>query len=368
MAGALGMLRFDAVHRAVEGLMEGALIGAPWDEPLLDLALAADAAGATLVRIQPGARDIVLPTRSIAAPVAEYNAGLHPPDPRSRRVVMTLDEGFKTDFDHFATEEIEQDPFYAEFLRPRGIRWHACALIAGTPADGVFLSLKRSPARDPYQPEEVAALDRVLPRLRAAALITPAMIEARTDDRAQIFQRRGEGVFHLDRQGRVLRMNAVAETLLGHAVRLSGARLTACFPDEQPGVNRIVTAATALGQPGLIRLTSPDPASRPLLLVTPNIGAGRDVFAATAALAVLVDARRHPVMAPPLPRPVRDAFGLTPTEGSVAALVAVGLSPGAIADHLGIGRGTVRNHLKSVLHKTETTRQAELVALLSRLQ
>lgn len=362
------MLRFDAVHRAVEGLMEGALIGAPWDEPLLDLALAADAAGATLVRIQPGARDIVLPTRSIAAPVAEYNAGLHPPDPRSRRVVMTLDEGFKTDFDHFATEEIEQDPFYAEFLRPRGIRWHACALIAGTPADGVFLSLKRSPVRDPYQPDEVAALDQVLPRLRAAALITPAMIEARTDDRAQIFQRRGEGVFHLDRQGRVLRMNAVAETLLGHAVRLSAARLTACFPDEQPGVNRVVTAATTLGQPGLIRLTSPDPASRPLLLVTPNIGAGRDVFAATAALAVLVDARRHPVMAPPLPRPVRDAFGLTPTESSVAALVAVGLSPGAIADHLGIGRGTVRNHLKSVLHKTETTRQAELVALLSRLQ
>jgi DNA-binding CsgD family transcriptional regulator/PAS domain-containing protein len=362
------MLRFDAVHRAVEGLMEGALIGAPWDELLLDLALAAEAAGATLVRTRPGSRDIVLPTRSIAAPVAEYTAGLHPPDPRSRRVVMTLDEGFKTDFDHFATEEIERDPFYAEFLRPRGLRWHACALIAGTPGDGVFLSLKRSPVRDPYQAEEIAALDHVLPRLRAAALIAPAMVETRAEDQAQIFQRRGEGVFHLDRQGRVLRMNAVAEGMLGHAVRLAGGRLTACFADEQPGVNRIVTAATTLGQPGLVRLTSPDSASRPLLLATPNIGAGRDVFATTAALAVLVDARRHPVMAPPLPRPVRDAFGLTPTESSVAALLAVGLSAGAIADHLGIGRGTVRNHLKSVLHKTETTRQAELVALLSRLQ
>jgi len=163
-------------------------------------------------------------------------------------------------------------------------------------------------------------------------------------------------------------MNAVAEGMLGHAVRLAAGRLTACFADEQPGVNRIVTAATTLGQPGLVRLTSADPASRPLLLALPNIGAGRDVFAATAALAVLVDPRRHPVMAPPLLRPVRDAFGLTPTESSVAALLAVGLSPGAIADHLGIGRGTVRNHLKAVLHKTETTRQAELVALLSRLQ
>ena len=56
------MLRFDAVHRAVDGLMEGALIGAPWDQPLLDLALAAEAAGATLVRTQLGSRDIVLPT------------------------------------------------------------------------------------------------------------------------------------------------------------------------------------------------------------------------------------------------------------------------------------------------------------------
>lgn len=48
----------------------------------------------------------------------------------------------------------------------------------------------------------------------------------------------------------------------------------------------------------------------------------------------------------------------------VATLLAQGRSPAQIAGKLGIGLGTVREHLKRALAKTGTHRQANLVHLL----
>lgn len=63
---------------------------------------------------------------------------------------------------------------------------------------------------------------------------------------------------------------------------------------------------------------------------------------------------------------VRDFFGLTKTEGEIANLVYQGHSPKDIASKRRVSVETVRSHLKSLLHKTESNRQVELVAKLSR--
>ena len=67
----------------------------------------------------------------------------------------------------------------------------------------------------------------------------------------------------------------------------------------------------------------------------------------------------------PLPGILINAFGLTPAEARLASLVASGASLDVVAAHLGITRDTARNQLKAVFAKTNTHRQAELVALLS---
>jgi len=61
------------------------------------------------------------------------------------------------------------------------------------------------------------------------------------------------------------------------------------------------------------------------------------------------------------------AFGLTPAEARLGSALATGTSLSEAADELGISRETARNQLKSVFAKTDTHRQSELVALLSRL-
>jgi DNA-binding CsgD family transcriptional regulator len=60
-------------------------------------------------------------------------------------------------------------------------------------------------------------------------------------------------------------------------------------------------------------------------------------------------------------------FGLTRCEAALAAALSSGMPPQQIAKLRGVGIGTVRGQLKSVFIKTATTRQSELVALLSRL-
>jgi DNA-binding CsgD family transcriptional regulator len=71
------------------------------------------------------------------------------------------------------------------------------------------------------------------------------------------------------------------------------------------------------------------------------------------------------------PRPSADVlkrvFGLTSTEARLAIELTDGRSPEEIAVTTRVTVGTVRKQLATVFSKTNTHRQSELVALLSRL-
>jgi DNA-binding CsgD family transcriptional regulator len=63
---------------------------------------------------------------------------------------------------------------------------------------------------------------------------------------------------------------------------------------------------------------------------------------------------------------LKDLFGLTPAQAAVAAHLAEGESLEHIAARLRISLHTARDHLKAVFAKTNTARQSQLVALLTR--
>ena len=63
---------------------------------------------------------------------------------------------------------------------------------------------------------------------------------------------------------------------------------------------------------------------------------------------------------------IQQIFDLTPTESIVANLIFLGKSVSTIAADRDVSIETVRSHIKSILQKTETNRQAELVAKLAR--
>ena len=75
---------------------------------------------------------------------------------------------------------------------------------------------------------------------------------------------------------------------------------------------------------------------------------------------------RDPEAERPDRRLLQAAFGLTPSEAEVATALALGRSTGEIAQSLGVQANTVLAHVKKVLTKTGTQRQAQLVSLLLR--
>jgi DNA-binding CsgD family transcriptional regulator len=93
-------------------------------------------------------------------------------------------------------------------------------------------------------------------------------------------------------------------------------------------------------------------------------GIAVDVFSVCQVIVVLVDLDAKP---PLLEDELRQIFRLTRAETRLAKRFLSGDSVEVAADALGITYETARNELKSILRKTDTHRQAELVALLSRL-
>lgn len=85
------------------------------------------------------------------------------------------------------------------------------------------------------------------------------------------------------------------------------------------------------------------------------LGAG-----SAARAAVVLEVARTPELAPP----TADAYGLTPRERTVTALVARGLATSEISRRLCVSPHTVQDHLKSVFEKTGVTSRGKLVARL----
>ena len=153
------MLSVDTIKSAAGGIVAAALLAQGWEAALERFAQAADARDAVLMRNTPSRMVKALATGESAGAVAQFAAGNAPPNSRYKRVRTSPLLGFRIDHDDYADEELAQDPFYQEFLRPNGVFWHANVVMTSGRDEYVELSLKRRIERGPYQPEDVAVLD-----------------------------------------------------------------------------------------------------------------------------------------------------------------------------------------------------------------
>lgn len=362
-------IKVARLDKAADRLLETALLGGDWSAHLASFARASGARGATLVRHDPydhlrSARlsEFVLSTEAIAEPVAEYLAGTAPPDPRLSRVSPPATKGFLTDLDQFSAEEIEANPFYQEFLRPRKLRWHACARADSSLEHGeLYLSLKRSLNRDHYAPLEISTLNHVLPKVRMAAAISRRVLLAETAGMKQALGHNDRAVFELDRRGRTVGYNEAAHELLEGEFDLTSGQLLAPFPEDQPLLDGALRAAGI----SCTVLRSAKMGRRYTVRMVPVVGVAQDVFVATAALAVVSVWQRPDLPPSDLVELLRETFGLTGAEARVAGLVGLGVKIGDASLILGISVGTARNYFKVARAKIGVSRQAELVSLIA---
>ena len=371
------MVSVTALAQATDGLLETALLGGDWRGPLAALTSASAARGATLVRHDPFDKlrsqrldEFVMSTESIAEPVADYLAGTAPPDPRSRRVTPKMDFGFQTDFDQFSLEEINESPFYEEFLRDRDLRWHACALVDSSFSHGhLYLSLKRSARQDHYTPAEIILVNETLPTLRMAAAVSRAVFQSECRGMKSALAERAEALFEVDWRGRVIAFNEESETLIDSELNLHNNQLVAPLPEDQIQLDQAIAAPLASPpQVASVVLSTSSPDRKLIVRTMPVVGNARDIFIATAALIIVTMWEKPNVPPSDLVWTLRESFDLTGAEARVASLVGLGVTISEASSILDIRVGTARNYLKAAQSKIGVSRQAELASLVAQVR
>lgn len=268
-----------------------------------------------------------------------------------------------TDLDLFSRERIDQDPFYADFLRPRGYGWVAGHFI-GIPGDRTLcFSVEKRFADGPLTPAEVSVLEAVRPHLdRAAVLAAESAFRMRrmvTLTLAAI----GVPAAILSNRGGILDAN---EFFAGTAASWVGSDGPGRFRLAGQTSDRLFDEALQRLSGGHdLRVASfavqgDESHQRAVVHLIPIRREARDIFTGAAALLVVNVAGG--VELPPVDV-LQMLLDLTPAEALIARSVARGATLREIADASDRSYETVRTQLKSILVKSGLRDQRDLVAL-----
>jgi DNA-binding NarL/FixJ family response regulator len=262
---------------------------------------------------------------------------------------------------------------YRHSLGPRGIQEVARLDIFADAYRSQSIALGRPWASGPFNSDELAFVRALMPHLQRVAALhaqiegTTAIAQTAIDalDGAQA------PLLLLDANGRPVHASAAADRLLREADGLSAGRdgLRAATPALSARLQAVLARAAGSsfipGVSGALHLRRPSGKPDLVLVAVParSRSFGPDVGAASVILQITDPLAR----ATPEPAILADAFDLTPSEAALAADLLCGLSVGEAAARRGRTVATMRTHLASLLAKTGTVRQSDLVRLLSRL-
>lgn len=277
-----------------------------------------------------------------------------------------------TDDDLVSEEERQKTGFYREWLRHLDIyRMLGAAFSAGESGIGV-LGIHRPEDAPQFGEEERHRVSILLPHLKRALNLSQRIAQTSFAHAAgfESLDAVDTGVVIADTGCRVLHANSVAEMLLDRSAEIcvQGSRLIAHDPALRAKLNTAVQAAISLSEGELrwsqsvIRIDRAERAPWTLAVFPLRPRWPNAIWQRPLALILMRDPEYPPFHIEML----RAAFGLTRTEALVAARLAQGSSLTDICKALNIGIGTARTHLKQILIKTGTARQAEAVAVLGR--
>lgn len=179
-----------------------------------------------------------------------------------------------------------------------------------------------------------------------------------------------QAVFGLDRNGCVVLTNRKADLIAasGDGLRMVSKRLAAASDAQRAALNSLIRncleegdAASSSKHLNLRRISELTPYSALHLTLLP-VNAASVIDQHELALLIIVT----DLALEPLPRATAlcRLFSLTPTEGRVSDLLLQGLNAVTIASRLRVTEGTARGYVKSILAKTGTRRQSELMRLM----
>jgi DNA-binding CsgD family transcriptional regulator len=346
---------------------EAAVDPSRWVGAMDVAAEAAGGRGAMLIPGAGGAPPIFPFSESIGSAVECYfRDGWVHRDKRYSGTLIMRRRGVCGDLEFTDADAMRSDPYYQDFLGRHGLRWFAAVKVA-VGDDLWALSIQRTIEQGPFSLREQRQLADLSPKLSTAALLARSLGFARAEAALDAFDVSGHAAVLFDRFGRVFRINNAAEQHIGGDLQITRKELICSNSEAQAALSRAVRDVMWSGSPAALLppVALPRAGKRPLIAYVARLaGVSADALAPCQAIAILVDLDKNPR---PPETILRSAFRLTAAEARLAMQLASGRKLESAADELGIAYETARSHLKLVLAKTDTRRQAELVALMARM-
>lgn len=289
-------------------------------------------------------------------------------DERLDRLETWPDARLLHNTDVYTPAEQETSAVYRGFLPRVGSNNQVNVRMDGLDGTDVVWVLSARSDRD-WSSEHTGVIKRLLPHVHHFVSVRQALAaaEAQAASLAGLLDRKGLGVIHLDREGRVLEANEPARSLLRTGDRLTtkgDGRLSARWRGDDAKLGRLLGACCREGVGGSMtvrRIGGPleaGPVTLHACPVAPDLTSfdTRDV----AAQVLLTEFGSGPSVDLPT---LEDAYDLTGAESRVAALLAEGRTVNEIAASTGRKESTVRWHVKNLHSKLGVHRQADLVRL-----
>lgn len=289
---------------------------------------------------------------------------------RNTRMAIGLEKGlhhvprFVTEADYYAPGELEKEAIYNEFFYLRGLG-HSAGTIAILPhQDMLCISFERGRDVGPFDAPSLARLDALRPHLMRASLVTARLGMEQIRTAIETLTAIGLPAAAVSQNGKVIEANAPFADAV-HIWTTRGDNRIALF---DKGADAMLREGLSMLDRSAATHSIPVRSERggPMVAVVQMVPLRRlalDIFGNTAAILILSQPKSE-LKDPSL---LLSLFDLTPAELDVAQSVAGGLTVSEIAQARRRSISTVRNQLRTVMLKTGSTRQADLILLLGTL-
>ena len=358
------MNKFDSVLDEIYASVLDPAAG--WKRICDSLASISGSAGAMVIPLRIENRFSALPVSDAVAPmVSDYQKhGWPQRDPRNVGIALFRRMAVFTERDFITPSEIHKEPMYQELLRPHGLALAACVRI-DTPDGTYAAAIQRLAKNDNYIDEELQILEALSPHLSRAATFTFRLGIERARGALDAFEQLRIAALALNRNGRVVALNAAARLHLGEWYDVIANRLVAKSLGDNTALQKLV--ATVISPLHL----SENGSSLDALVRHPTTGKSLhfqgcpfglksdDVFSGVAAILVAVDDEAHGGSVEAL---LQGFYGLTRSEARIAAMLADGMDTSRISDELLIASETTRTHIKAIFQKTGDDSRSRLVS------
>lgn len=354
----------DAIENAI---YEAAVVPDTWPLALAQTAAAGDADGAVLFTVgRAGMR--WTSTFNLSEPMQRFlDEGWMDRNSRTGGVIARGLIGaprILTEEDYLAPGQFETDPMINDFLRPMGWGWAAGTMVALPDGDMFTVSIEKRYERGPVRGSGLARLNELRPHIARAAMFGTRIALERMRSAVQILGSVGLAAAAVTRTGQVLVANDEFQAETALWTFRGGDRLALADPTASLQLAEALTHIDERLAQRSIVLRGPDRQPIAIAQVLPVRRRAHDYFQRAQAI-VFVNRRRLGISTDPAI--IQVIFDLTTAEANIASRIAGGRTVAHIAAENGTSEATVRNQLKSVMHKTGCHRQSELVKLVAEM-